>query len=284
MKKQLSLAVAIATIGLLVGCGADDQPKPKKEDATKATETTPTAGQKEAVSAVDESNLPVHRIATMSTYPPFATKDENGVLTGFDIDVLKAIAKNRKFKAEFVAHPWEDWKKDLTKGDIEVWTAGIGIKEDRKEFVDFSDPYMSDNTAMLTIDKNISEENMGEHTIGVEAKSIAVGIAKSLTQDASKIKEFPSNYTAFEALIQGKVDSIIGNEVVLANMTTPFAKDFSFNLQPLKISKEANKKLGFMVKKGDTEMATELNEGLKAIQESGEYDKIKQKWFGDLVE
>ncbi len=278
--KKLSLALAIATLGLLVGCGTNE---PAKDNSAKAPESATQQSNTADTKAGDETNLPVYRIATMSTYPPFATKDDKGVLTGFDIDVLNAIAKNRNFKAEFVAHPWEDWKTDLAKGQVDVWTAGIGIKEERKEFVDFSDPYMPDNTGLLTINDKISEENLSEYTVGVEAKSIAISVAKSLNVPDDKIKEYPSNFVAFEALIQNKVDAVIGNEVVLANMTGPFTKDFSFKLEPLKSSEKENKQLGFMVQKGDSKMATELNEGLKAIKANGEFDKIKQKWFGDLV-
>ncbi len=278
--KNIVKFCAIATVSLLVACG--DKPADTTEQATIAPEQKT---EQVAKPAKDESKLPLHRIATMSTYPPFATKDEKGLLTGFDIDVLTAIAKNQGFRVEFVAHPWEDWKDDLTKKQgIDVWTAGIAIKDDRKQFVDFSNPYMDDNTAILLRDDKsssmISESNINQYKVGVEAKSRAVDIAKRLVKNPKQIKEFPSNYVAFEALLQKKTDAIIGNEIVLAHMAQSFPE---YKFKETALTSLESKKLGFMVRKGDTKMLTELNEGLKAIKANGEFDKIKQKWFGNLV-
>ncbi len=275
--KNLIKLCAIATISLLVAC--DDKP-------AETTKATATDTHTENVSdPSDESKLPLHRVATMSTYPPFATKDKTGVVTGFDIDVLKAIAKNQGFQVEFVVHPWERWKEDLTKDNgIELWTAGITINDERKQVVDFSDPYMSDNTAILVRDdtKNITVKNFGKYKIGVEAESRAVSIAQSIASNPTQIEEFPSNYMAFEALLQKKIDVIIGNEMVLANMTKSFP-EFKFKEKQLTLS-EKQSQLGFMVKKGNSKFLQQINQGLKEIKANGEFDKIKQEWFGDLVQ
>lgn len=273
MKNSIKLCVIVA-ISFLVAC--DDKP-------TKTTEQT-VASQQQAEPAVDESKLPLYRVATMSTYPPFATKDELGVVTGFDIDVLKLIAKNQDFRIEFVVHPWSKWKEDLTKNDgIDIWTAGITIKDDRKKVVDFSDPYMSDNTAILMrFDSNhITPENFGEYKVGVEKQSRAVTIAQSMVADSAKIKKFPSNYLAFEALAQKKIDVLLGNEAVLANMAKSFP-ELKFIEKQINNSKKQNQ-LGFMIRKGNPDMLNKINQGLKEIKANGELDKIKYKWFGDLV-
>ncbi len=251
MKNIVKLCV-IVTISFLVGCG--DKPAETTKQTTKTT----------AQSSIDESKLPLHRVATISTYPPFATKDKNGVVTGFDIDVLKAIAKNQDFRVEFVAHPWEDWKDDLTKKEeIDVWTAGITIKDERKQFADFSNPYMSDNTAILVQDDKtsalISESNINQYTVGVEARSRAVDVANQLITDPDKIKEFPSNYVAFEGLLQKKIDAIIGNEMVLAHMTQSFPE---YKFKETTLTSLKSKQLGFMVRKGDTKMLKQINDGL----------------------
>ncbi len=277
--KNIAKLCTIVMFGLLVACG--DNPPETTEQTTSPKPQTEMVAEPN----VDESKLPLHRVATMNTYPPFATKDEAGVLTGFDLDVLKAIAKNQDFRVEFVAHPWEDWKDDLTKKEeIDVWTAGITIKDERKEFADFSNPYMSDNTAILVRDDKtsamISESNINQYTVGVEAKSRAVDVANQLILDPNKIKEFPSNYVAFEGLLQKKIDAIIGNEMVLAHMTQSFPE---YKFKETALTSLESKQLGFMVRKGDTKMLNQINEGLKAIKANGEFDKIKKKWFGDLV-
>ncbi len=277
--KNIIKFCAIVTINLLVACG--DKPAETSEKVINSKQKTENVSEP----AVDESKLPLHRVATMSTYPPFATKDEVGVVTGFDIDVLNAIAKNQGFRVEFVAHPWEKWKTDLTKDSgIDIWTAGIAIKDDRKQFVNFSNPYMDDNTAILTRDdkssRMISESNINQYTVGVEAKSLAVDIAKGLIKNPKQIKEFPSNYMAFETLLQKKVDAIIGNEIVLAHMAQSFPE---YKFKETTLTSLESKKLGFMVRKGNTKMLKQINQGLKEIKANGEFDKIKQKWFGDLV-
>ncbi len=268
--KNIAKLCTIAMIGLLVACG--DKP---------AETTDQTIATNQQIDTVDESKLPLHRVATVGTYPPFATKDEAGVITGFDIDVLKAIAKNQGFQVEFVVRPWENWKKDLnTKEGIDIWAAGISIKDERKQFTDFSIPYMNYNTVVMM--REDTSYVTSTSNIGVEKETTDVAIAKSLVKKPQQVKEFPSNFIAIEALLQKKVDGVVGNEMVLAHLTQSFP-EYKFKSKILNNTAKKQKQLGFMVKKGNPEFLQQVNQGLKEIKANGEFDKIKQKWFGNLV-
>ncbi len=266
--RNILKASAILIMGLLVACG-DKSTEPTKDNHNVAT-------------ATEESNLPLYRVATVATYPPFATKDEKGVITGFDIDVLKAIAKNQGFQVEFVTHPWDNWKEDLTKKkDIQIWTAGISINDDRKQFTDFSVPYMNYSIALFTADNASLNGDISTYKIGVEEGTSDVDIAKSIVKNPQQVKEFPSHFIAIEALLQKKIDAIVGNEMVLKHLMLSFP-EYKFKSQVVETENAQPKQLGFMVRKGSPETLKQLNQGIKAIKANGEFNKIKQKWFGNL--
>ncbi len=279
MKNIIKLCM-IVTMSLLVAC--DDKPAESTEQATATNIYTATLTEP----SVDESKLPLHRVATVNTYPPFATKDEIGIITGFDIDVLKAIAKYQGFRVEFVVRPWEDWKEDLNaKKEVDIWAAGISIKNERKQFTDFSAPYMDYNTVVIKREDTpsiVSQGNTGNYTIGVEQNTSDVIVAKSLVKNPQQVHEFPSNFIAIESLLQKKIDGVVGNEMVLAHIIQSFP-EYQFKSEILKNTGREQKQLGFMVRKGNPELLKQINQGLETIKANGEFDKIKQKWFGDLV-
>ncbi len=276
------IALATLSMSLLVGCGND--PAPAKSDAKKPVATEST-NQPTKTAEKQTDNAVTYRIGTMDTYPPFATADSNGLPDGFDVDIIKAIAKEQGFNVEFFAHPWDQWKTDLSKDKVDVWVAGIAIKDDRKEFATFSDPYMADPTTILTRDdeasKGITQETLKDYKVAAEKGSPAVAIAESLTGNVENVKVFDTNYHALEALLQKKVDAIVGNENALTYLSKSFP-EYKFKAKTIENEENKGKQLGFMVQKDKPEVVAQLNEGLKVIKANGEFDKIKEKWFGNL--
>ncbi len=274
------IALATLSMSLLIGCSDNSAPTASDDKKPVATEAT---GQPAETAAKQTNNAVTYRIGTMDTYPPFATADANGLPDGFDIEIIEAIAKEQGFNVEFFAHPWDQWKTDLTKDKVDVWVAGIAIKDDRKEFATFSDPYMADPTTILIRDdeasKGITQENLKDYKVGAEKGSPAVAIAESLTGSVENIKAFDTNYHALEALLQKKIDAIVGNENALTYLSKSFP-EYKFKAKTIESEANKNKQLGFMVQKDKPEVVAQLNEGLKVIKANGEFDKIKEKWFG----
>lgn len=72
------------------------------------------------------------------TYRPFEFENSQKQLEGFDIDIIKAIAKAENFDVKLVNTPWEGIFATLGSGDRDIIISGITITDKRKQMVDFS--------------------------------------------------------------------------------------------------------------------------------------------------
>lgn len=263
MKKYLKICtLSLLVLGLIFmfGCGQ------------KATEEKP-AGQTPA-------EVKTYKVGTDAQYAPFESVSPSGVLEGFDIDVLTAIAKAEGFQVEFVNTAWEGIFASL-KGQNDILLSSITITDERKKEMDFSEQYFeSTNFIAVSVDspvksiadlkgKNVSVQ---QGTTGDEA------ITKFLGKDYQGIKRFKATPEAFMELRNGKVDAAVADSGVVANYVknNPDAK--------LKIVKDdtfPKEYYGMAVKQGNTELVNKLNSGLKKIKENGEYETIYKKWFAD---
>lgn len=265
------IAAGLSTVLVACSNGTINQPEKKTKTEEPAQPVT--------------SNLPNYKIGTVFTYPPFASSNENGKSEGFDIDVINAIAKVQGFEVTYMPVKWDNWQEDLESGKVDVWAAGIAIKDNRKEFTTYSNSYLDYHTVAMVLDtnenKSININNINKLVLSAEKGTVDHKLAMKLQNDPSKVVEITSSFNGFEQLIQKKVGAVIGNDLVLKHhaIDYPEIKTKLINLDSL--TPEADKKqLGFMVKKNRNDLADKLNQGLTKIKSDGTYNKIVLKWFG----
>ena len=90
------------------------------------------------VQAQDKRTL---TIGTNAEYAPFDYLDENGNITGFDIDLIEAIAKSQDIEIVWRDLPFDSLIGSMEAGDLDVIAAAIGPTSERRKSVDFSDVY-----------------------------------------------------------------------------------------------------------------------------------------------
>lgn len=78
-------------------------------------------------------------IATDKTYPPFEMEDDSGKLVGVDMDLIRAIAKDQKFKIKINSLGFDAACTALESGEADGVIAGMSINDERKQKYDFSD-------------------------------------------------------------------------------------------------------------------------------------------------
>ncbi len=274
------LVVVATAILALTGC---DSQKPQQNETVETKAPVATDAHKATPKEGANNNLPVYRIATVSTTSPLISKKPDGTVTGFEIELLEAIAEEQGFKPEFVIHKWKDLQSDLEAGKVDIWSAGITIKEERKAWGNFSDPYLPEITGILAIadtPNKLDTANLKNLKIGVKGNTSWVEqLEEVVGKNNNNIVKFKSNYEGFESLAKKKVDAMVGNELFLGAMMKQFP-EIKFVLKTLPHSQKGH--LGFMVQKDKPELVAEINAGLKAIKANGKFDEIKQKWIGDL--
>ena len=219
-------------------------------------------------------------VGTGATYRPFEYETPNKELVGFDVDLMKEIAKAGGFEVKFINTPWDGIFAALNNGDRDIIMSGITITEKRKEVVDFARPYFLAHQLILT-NKSLKIEKLadleGKLIAVVNASAGDIAASKAFGKSSPNIRRFDNTPLALEELNNGGVDAMIGDVGVLQyyakqNPEKQFnqCRDPGFEEQYF----------GIGIRKGNKEVLDAVNKGLEAAIASGAYNEVYKKWFG----
>lgn len=220
-----------------------------------------------------------YKIVSDSSFAPFEFQGDDGKYTGIDMDLIKAIAKQQGFTITVENPGFDAALNDVQAGQADAVIAGMSITDERKEIFDFSDSYYTSNTilAVKAGSEIKSYDDLKGKTVGAKKGTASYDFFEENREKYGyDLKAFDEASTMYDSLNSGSVDAIMDDEAVLLysiqqgrNFETPIAGEPSGDY-------------GFAVKKGSNpELVEMFNNGLAALKESGEYDKILAKYMGD---
>ena len=237
-----------------------------------------------AASGAKAAGLDVNKtyiVATDASYAPMEYMENNAVV-GFSHDILDAAAKSQNVKLEFVNTPFKGLFANVDKGDSDIGLASITINDERKQQLDFSDPYFEATQMIVTTDRNANIKTFADlktRPASVQAATSGDLILQDLQgKDSQNIKRFETMPLAFKELESGGVDAVVGDSSVVAYYVkqNPNAK-----LNTVVDPSFVKEHYGFAFKKGRNDGLREaINKGLAQIKTDGTYDKIHTQWFG----
>jgi polar amino acid transport system substrate-binding protein len=213
------------------------------------------------------------------TYRPFEYENNQKQLEGFDIDVIKAIAKAEQFDIKLVNTPWEGIFATLNSGDRDIIISGITITDKRKQMVDFSAPYFPAEQAIV-VPKDSKVTSLaalkGEKVGVVNSSTGDIVVSDVLGKNSTAIKRFDNTPLMLQELFEDGVSAAVGDVGVVKYYIKQHPEK-QFKLVP--DAKFERQYFGIAVAKGNTELLGKLNDGLKKIVADGTYAKIYQTWF-----
>lgn len=248
----ISLAVvAISAFALfaVAGCGDSD------DESSGAEGGTLTVG----------SDIP---------YPPFEQgKAPN--YTGFDVELVEAMAEKLGRQAEFQDTSFDTIFRDLAQGKFEMVASATTITDEREKSVDFTDPYyLPSEQAILVAEGSeiASVADLDGKTVGVQQGTTGEEYVEEET-DAGEVRTYPQGPDTIPALKAGTVDAVM--------IDRPVAEEAVEKGSGIEISASAptEEEYGYVVQQGDEELLTELNEALQEVKDDGTYTRIFRKWF-----
>lgn len=264
--KSFSL-LALAAVFTLSACGGS-----QNSNSNSAASGAKTAG-------LDVNKTYI--VATDASYAPMEYMENNAVV-GFSHDILDAAAKSQNVKLEFVNTPFKGLFANVDKGDSDIGLASITINDERKQQLDFSDPYFEATQMIVTTDRNANIKTFADlktRPASVQAATSGDLILQDLQgKDSQNIKRFETMPLAFKELESGGVDAVVGDSSVVAYYVkqNPNAK-----LNTVVDPSFVKEHYGFAFKKGRNDGLREaINKGLAQIKTDGTYDKIHTQWFG----
>lgn len=216
----------------------------------------------------------------MSTFVPWAMKDKQGNLIGFEIDVAKKLAQDMGVTVEFVPTAWSGIIPALLTGKFDVIIGGMGITPERNLKVNFTMPYEYSGMSMVAHREkakgfsSLEDFNKSDVTIAVRMGTTAEQAARKFMPSAN-LKLFENESQALQELNLGRVHAVVSS----APMPVFHALKFPDKLfVPLKenFTKEP---IGFALRKGDHDALNFFNNWILNMHAQGFLKERTMYWF-----
>lgn len=217
----------------------------------------------------------VYVFAADATWPPFEFVDENGNLTGFEVELMPLIGEHVGVEMVVENIAWDTIFAGLANGQYDGVASGVTVTEERKQTMDFSMPIASQGQVVVVLqDSPIqSSDDLNGKKVGVQ-----IGTTGDFALDNYDVdrRQYDDIGLAIQDMINGNLDacvcdSIIASDFVLANESYKGM---------LRVAGEpfTDEEIAIAVKKGNTELLDLINQGLEAMMADGSFDELKAKW------
>ena len=224
-------------------------------------------------------------VVTENAYPPLQFLDKDGKQVGWEYDAMAEMAKRLNFTVKYENISWDAMIPAVSEGQFDLGMTGITIKDDRKEKVDFSDPYMRSEMVMLV---------RGDEARFADAKGFAAdadlfaaaqpGTTPFYTvvyevldgnEANPRIKLFETFGAGVKALKTGDVDLVLTDGTAGQGYV-----DASGGKLKIVGEKLGTEDFGFIFPKGSALVAP-MNAAIAALKADGTIDALNKKWFLD---
>lgn len=263
----------VAAGAVLAGCGNSNAASTDSSSDAKSDE-------KKGMTLIEDGKLTV--VAELG-FAPFEYMDEKtGEPVGFDVDVINAVAEKMGLTASYLPNQKFDTLVPIIKqgGKADVSIAAITITDERLESVDFSEPYLDSNQAIVVAKgSSETEETPNDASKQVVCQGGTTGdewIGENLP-DAVRVPV--DDVTAALAGVQtGLYQAMVVDLPVASYM---LAQSFS----DLQIVKEipTGEQYGIAVSKDNPELTQAVNKALEDMKSDGTMKEIETKWFGSEI-
>jgi polar amino acid transport system substrate-binding protein len=258
----LAFAGLLAAAMVAAGCGDDEE----DDGGSGAT----TGAATEDLGLINEGTLSV---GTDTPYPPFEIGQPPNI-SGYDIDVINAIAEQLGVEAEYTDTGFATIFRDVANGQFDTAAAASTITAGRENTVDFTDPYYEAQQALLVTDDSdiTSVDDLAGAIVGAQDGTTGETYANDET-DASEVRGFPEGPNAITALTTGQVDAVIIDQ--------PVAADAVEKQGGLEVIEEipTNELYGFAVAPDNDALREAMNEALATMKEDGTLDSLYEEYF-----
>jgi polar amino acid transport system substrate-binding protein len=224
------------------------------------------------------------RFITDSDYPPFDYFDEVGALTGFNVDLAKAICETLEVECEIKDVSWDDIFPTLDRDEADAAIASIRISAESLEKADFTARYYATPArfiAQKTSDlKEISSESLEDKKVGVAKGTGHEAYLKQFFPDVA-VASFDTPEDAQKALKEGAIDLVFGDGIGLTFWLNGVSSESccEFRGGPYLDDKFFGEGVGIAVKKGNRQLVDVLNYALEQVHASGRYEELFLRYF-----
>ncbi|WP_194814398.1 glutamate ABC transporter substrate-binding protein [Nocardia sp. XZ_19_385] len=233
-------------------------------------------------SALDKAKDGKITVGIKYDQPGLGLRTKDGTFTGFDVEVAKYVADKLGVKPEnieFKEAPTPQRETLLENGQVDYIVGTYSINDKRKEKIDFAGPYFIAGQSLLVKQENTDitgpESLSGNKKLcSVKGSTPAQNVKTKYAKDV-QLQEFDTYSLCVEALLNGSVDALTTDDIILAGFAAQSPGKLKLVGAPF-----STEKYGIGVKKGDTELRGKINDAIEAMIKDGSWQKALDATVG----
>lgn len=228
------------------------------------------------VSASAQAQDKVLRVGTDATFPPMEFV-ENGKRTGFDVELVEALAKSMGKQVEWVDIDFKGLIPGLMSKRFDMAVSAIYITDERKKVVDFANSYYAGGLVVMTKDNNSSIKKLADldgKKVSVQVGTKSVGYLQEHYPKVQRV-EVEKNQEMFNLVDIGRADAAVTGK--------PAAFQYVRTRPGLRVLEEqlTTEEYGMALRKDTPELTKSVNAALAKLKADGSYAAIVKKWFSN---
>lgn len=267
IRKAVALLSGVAVLFSLAACGSSSAGSADSGSSTSAS----------ALEQVKKAGKIV--FATEGTYAPFSYHDsETNELTGYDVEVAKAIAEEIGVKAEFAEGSFDSLLAGVDAKKYDTVADQISATDERKAKYDFTDPYTYSYGVVVTTKDNPKGVKSFDDVKGLQAAETGTSNWNKTAQEkGATIVQVNDFGQAVDALTTGRADVTLNDGLAVLDYLKQ-KPDANIKIAA-KTEKTPAAQLPF--RKGSDDLVKEINTAIAKLQKDGTLTKISEKYFGE---
>jgi polar amino acid transport system substrate-binding protein/arginine/ornithine transport system substrate-binding protein len=221
------------------------------------------------------------RVGVEGNYPPFSRMGPDGRLSGFDIDIARALCTEMKVQCTLVQQEWDGMMPALNARKFDMIVASMTITEERKKAAAFSDPYYSVPSRFVGKAGAFKDHSpaalKGKKIIVLRNSPRAQYVAANYKE--SEVLLVTKETDVYLELMAGRGDIAFGSSVVSADALLKRPEGKAFAQVGPSINLDGGGGVGIAFRKNDDALRERVNAALKAIRANGTYQKLAAQYF-----
>ena len=274
LKKSAAALAALTLTAALAGCGSTASSAATSTDTAASTAETSGENELEKVRAAGKLVVGVE-----GTYPPFTYHDDNGELTGLDIELGKALADKLGVEVEFQEAAWDSLLIGIDTERFDTVINSVSITDERAEKYDFSDPYYYEARRVVVR----ADDDSIHGPEDLNGKKIATNTTNAFIpwyeEQGVEVVGIDTSGEAIDLLLSGRVD-FVGINVPVLNAYLQEHPDAADKVKEAFVIPNSEDVIAIPVRKGEPEFLDAINAALAELREEGTLKEISEKYLG----
>jgi cystine transport system substrate-binding protein len=271
MKRRTLLALAASTM-FLAACGQSTT----NDADTTATDSTATGGS-DLLQRINNGGT--INVGTEGTYPPFTYHDESGKLTGYDVEVTRAVAEKLGVDVEFKETQWDAMLAGLDSGRFDMVANQVSLTTpERLAKYDKANPY-SWSGAVVLAPTDDTRYSSWDNLKGLRtAQSLSSNYGELAERYEAEIVPVDGMAQAIQLVKQDRADFTMNDNLAVLD----YLKKFPDADLEIKLTAPASEMRGsgLVLIKGDDAVVAKLNDAMAELTADGTLTKLSEEFFG----